>query len=212
MTDLFGDEIVDSGKARSNDWRGFGNNKAGRSIGSSAFSLTPRAENDFYATPPHAVEMLLGIEEFSHKILEPCCGLGHIADVLKRHGHEVECRDLVDRGYGIGGMDFLECKDRDLDCDIITNPPYCKAKEFVEKSMDVIGEGHKVAMFLKLTFLEGKGRREMFERYPPKRVWVSTSRLSCGKNGVDWQPSVLAYMWIVFQKGFHGETTLKWFN
>ena len=51
--------------------------------------------------------------------------------------------------------------------DIITNPPYKYAKEFVEKALEVIPKGNKVAMFLKLQFLEGKARRKMFETSPP---------------------------------------------
>jgi chromosomal replication initiation ATPase DnaA len=32
--------------------------------------------------------------------------------------------------------------------DIITNPPYSKAQEFVEQALKMIDEGRKVAMFL----------------------------------------------------------------
>ena len=46
--------------------------------------------------------------------------------------------------------------------DIITNPPYKYAKEFVEKSLELIREGGKVAMLLKLTFLEGQ-KRQVFQ-------------------------------------------------
>ena len=66
--------------------------------------------------------------------------------------------------------------------DIITNPPYKIAKEFVEHALEVITEGHKVAMFLKLTFLESKKRRELFEKYPPKVIYVSSSRLQCASE------------------------------
>lgn len=210
MKDLFGQEINEPQKRR-RDWTG---NQRGvfSVIGASNHSLTNRATHDFYATPPKAVEMLLEKETFSKYILEPCCGLGHISKVLERHGHIVDSRDIENRGYGHGGMDFLKSNDTNLEVDVITNPPYSKAQEFVEKSMDVIAEGHKVAMFLKLTFLEGKNRRQMFEKYPPKVVYVSTSRLSCGKNGDEWMPSCICYAWFVWQKGFSGDPIIKWFN
>lgn len=38
-------------------------------------------------------------------------------------------------------------------------------------------------MFLKVTFLEGKARKKMFQENPPKYVYVSSSRLACAKNG-----------------------------
>ena len=86
--------------------------------------------------------------------------------------------------------------------------------EFVEKAMGIIPKGHKVAMFLKLTFLEGKARREMFRVIPPKIVYVSSSRLKCARNG-DFEKSdesATAYAWFLWEKGFKDKTIIKWFN
>ena len=93
-------------------------------------------------------------------------------------------------------VDFFELKGS-WDCDIITNPPYKYAKEFVEHALDLVTEGHKVAMFLKLTFLEGQGRRELFRNTPPQTVYVSSARLQCGKNGCFDGTSMVAYAWFV---------------
>lgn len=169
--------------------------------------------NDYYATEPRAVELLLEQEEFASKVWEPACGEGHISKVLKEHGCEVFSSDLIDRGYGDGWMDFLQFKQtKEMDCDIITNPPYKFAKEFVEKALDVVAPGHKVAMFLKLTFLEGQGRRELFRNNPPQTVYVSSARLQCGKNGDFTGTSMVAYAWFVWQKGYPGPTIVRWIN
>ena len=118
--------------------------------------------------------------------------------------------------------------------DIVTNPPYKFAKEFVEHSLELIQEGRYVAMFLKLTFLEGKERKQFFQENPPIRVWVSSSRIPCAKNGEFLVPkkdkngnpkldkdrnpimekvsSAVAYSWIIWQKGYKGDTVIKWFN
>lgn len=57
------------------DWTG--NSKAIYSChGASNHSDTEREANDYYATPPSAVEMLLGLEGFSEIIMEPACGEG----------------------------------------------------------------------------------------------------------------------------------------
>ena len=203
---------------KTRDWTG--NSKAIYSChGASNHSDTEREVNDYYATPPSAVEMLLGLEEFSEVIMEPACGEGHIAEVLKTHGHRVIATDLIDRGYGIGGVDFF-CMNKPMDVDIITNPPYSIAKEFVEHAMEIVTDGHKVAMFLKLTFLEGQNRRELFKKYPLKTVYVSTSRSGCAKNGEFKKDkngnlkadSAVAYCWYIWQKGFNGEPKIKWFN
>lgn len=169
-------------------------------------------EHDYYATDPRAVELLLENETFCSHVWEPACGEGHISKVLRNHGLTVYCTDLVDRGVGVGGVDFLKCTERGQRCDIITNPPYKYAREFVEKALEVVAEGQKVAMFLKLTFLEGQGRRELFRNHPPAAVYVSSARLECGKNGQFTGSSAVAYCWIVWRKGYPGPTQLKWIN
>ncbi len=103
------------------------------------------------------------------------------------------------------------------------NPPYKYAKEFVEHSIELLPEHGKLFAFLKLQFLEGKGRKLMFEKYPPETVWVSSSRLLCAKNGqfqemIDGGGSAVAYCWFVFHsqryynKHSNNNTQLKWFN
>ena len=70
-------------------------------------------------------------------------------------------------------------------------------------------------MFLKLTFLEGKARKLLFEKYPPKVVYVSSARLQCAKNG-DFEKygkgvgTAVAYGWYIWQKGFTGEPVIRW--
>ena len=171
-------------------------------------------QHDYYATEPKAVELLLEQERFGETIWEPACGEGHISKVLEAHGHTVVSTDLIDRGYGRGGVNFFESNfDTKLKCDIITNPPYKYAKEFVEHALDLLEPGCKVAMFLKLTFLEGKGRRELFENSPPKTVYVSSSRLHCGKNGeFSTSSNIVAYAWYVWEKGYTGSAMIKWIN
>lgn len=122
----------------------------------------------------------------------------------------------MDRGYGTGGVDFLTY-DEPWDGDILTNPPYKFAKEFIEHAMELVTDSHKVAMFLKIQFLEGKARKELFKKYPPKFVYPSSSRILCAKNA-DFEGmkagggSAVAYAWYVWEKGYSGATTLKWIN
>lgn len=137
-------------------------------LGASNHSATQRQQEDYYATSPEAVEWLLKLEHFDGPILEPACGEGHMSRVLERAGYAVTSRDLVDRGYGEAGHDFLSIDNTSWPGDIITNPPYKYAQEFVEKALSIIPDGHKVAMFLKLTFLEGKARRQLFKITPPQ--------------------------------------------
>lgn len=166
-------------------------------------------ENDYYATEPKATELLLENEQFSSNVWECACGEGYISEVLKAHGYNVRSSDLIDRGYG-EVLDFFETTYNDAD--IITNPPYKYAKEFIEHALNISPDGTKIAMFLKLTFLEGQGRRELFKNSPPKTVYVSSARLQCGKNGNFDGTSMVAYAWFVWEKGHKGPIILKHIN
>lgn len=135
-------------------------------LGASNHTDAEREDNDFYATEPKALILLLERETFDDLIWEPACGKGHLSEVLKQSGYIVKSTDLVDRGYGKSGVDFLKCT-TPFNGDIITNPPYKYAQKFVEHALELIPNGHKVAMFLKLTFLESKNRRSLFESNPP---------------------------------------------
>lgn len=168
-------------------------------------------ENDYYATEPRAVELLLEQELFDGPIWECACGEGHLSEAMEAAGLEVDSTDLIDRGYGAAGVDFL-ASFRHWPGDIITNPPYKYAKEFVEKALEVVQPGRKVAMFLKLTFLEGQARRELFRKYPPQTVYVSSARLECAKNGNFMNSSAVAYAWFLWVKGYQGPTYIKWIN
>lgn len=194
------------------DWTG--NARSTHSmLGARNYALNEREENDYYATDPRAVELLLELEQFQPMILEPACGEGHMSEVLKAHGYEVISTDLIDRGYGdvknffeyayIGGAD------------IITNPPYKYAREFVEHALKVSADGTKITRFLKLQFLEGKARRELFDRCPPQTVYVSSGRLRCAMNG-DFEKyaksNAVCYAWFIWKKGHYGPTQIKWFN
>lgn len=186
-------------------------------LGASNHSEESRADFDYYATDPKALSLLLDIESFSENVWECACGEGHLSKVLEERGHNVTSTDLIDRGYGEGGVDFLNIKQEFYDGDIITNPPYKYAQEFVEKAISLIGDGHKVAMFLRLSFLEGKQRRKLFDKYPPSRVYVASGRINCCKNG-DFSDerrknsSAQAYAWFVWEKPLVNQPTIKWFN
>lgn len=191
------------------DWIGNSRSVAG-CLGASNHSQSEREENDFYATDPIAAEWLINLENLDNNIWECACGQGHLAKVFEAHGYNVKATDLIDRGYGQGGVDFLQCRDK-FDGDIITNPPYKYAEDFIQHALTLIPDGKRVYMFLKVQFLEGRGRKSLYEVYPPRYVYVSSSRIRCGKNG-HFESSMVAYAWYVWEKGYHGNTELRWFN
>ena len=190
-------------------------------IGASNHTQKEREENDYYATDPLAIDKLLQVEKpFSH-IWECAAGGGHLAKRLKEQGYKVTASDIVERDYELDFIqDFLKMSICGLgsneEYDILTNPPYKYAKEFVLKALDMIRDGRKVYMFLKLTFLEGKARlKELFSKYPPKKIYVFSERILCAKNAefqkmIDGGGSAIAYAWYVWEKGYAGKTEIEW--
>ena len=158
-----------------------------------------REKDDFYATPEKTTQSLLYVE--------PCCGQGHISKVLKANGHTVTSTDLVDRGYGIGRVDFLMETQRSDN--IITNPPYKNALAFAEHAVDLAYE--KVALLLKLSFLEGVQRKAFFEKHPPTTVHVFSQRQSLMKNGEPYVGGMMALAWFVWDlQSLTTETKVNW--
>lgn len=200
------------------DWNGNGNS-TWKTLGASNHTDKEREINDYYATDPIAIDKLFAVEEFDGNIWECACGEGHLSEAMKRYGKTVYSTDIVNRGYQDELFDFLEatneCGFYPSSYDIITNPPYKYAKEFVLRALDIIQNGSKVAMFLKLTFLEGKARKLLFEKYPPKTIYVFSERIMCAKNA-DFESmkagggSAVAFAWFVWEKGYKGETVIKW--
>lgn len=77
-------------------------------LGASSHSDKEREINDFYATDPNTLEILLKQLDrdnikLNNNIWECACGMGHLSRVLERHNYNVYSTDLIYRNYGMGG-------------------------------------------------------------------------------------------------------------
>lgn len=193
-------------------------------LGASNHTTKERQTEDFYATDPKVMELFLELNEeynlgfnVETPIWECASGENHLANVLRANGYSVRTSDIVQRLSTTELFDFLSEDNTQWNGDIITNPPFKYAQNFVEKSMEILEDGKHLALFLKVQFLEGRSRKKMFEKYPPKYIFVSSSRLLCAKNAdfagmIAGGGSAVAYAWYVWEKGYKGDTILKWFN
>lgn len=169
-----------------------------------------RQLNNFYATHPSVAQDILNVESFHESVLEPFCGSGTMAEVIRSNGYNVCAYDIVDRGYG-QQADFFEAVFPDGEFDIISNPPYSdRLPEIVDKCLAVAV--NKVALLLPLNYLSGTQRAEkLYSVHPPKVVYVYEDRIIIGKNGIfDDKFGKITYAWFVWEKGFSGEPTLRW--
>ena len=177
-----------------------------------------REENDYYATHPSAIPPLLklmGWEKGGLLIRENSCGAGLLSMMLEVYGHKVISTDLINRGYGIAPVNFLEPNFYDnLPYDAtVMNPPYKHSVAFIKKSLE---QSPIVCAFLRLTFLESQRRVDFFKKYPPKIVAVFSERMKSSKNA-KWvnkkgkeEKGTATYAWFIFERGFQGEPVIKW--
>ncbi len=184
----------------------------------SRFRNPYRAHLEFYPTPPEAVRALLSVEQFDGSIWEPACGDGAISKVLQAANHEVISTDLVDRGFGRGGVNFLKT-DKPLGKHIITNPPYGQhglGDAFVRKALIFAEEtGGSVAMLLNLRSLCNPRRHFKFCKTPPSAIYA-IDEMVCwpyGKPG-KWSDRIARqqYYWAVWKPGHEGRPTFWWLS
>lgn len=170
--------------------------------------LSVREKDDFYATPTKCTVALLSVETFNGPIWEPACGDGAISRALPG---DVISTDLVDRGYGISRRDFL-MERKLLAFNIVTNPPFKLADEFVLHALELGAE--KIAIFMRLAWLEGRARHtKLWGPYPPARVWTFCGRQTLWRgddpNARD-SGGAIAFAWFVWEKGHVGPYAGGW--
>lgn len=164
------------------------------------FRKTPvyaRAAEDFYRDPDWCTERLLESVAFVGPVFDPCCGTGTIPRVLEKHGLPAGGADLVYRGYGEGGRDFLA--DAGPHYNLIFNPPFARAEEFILHALDVAC--FRIAVLVRIAFLASQRRRSrLFDPHPPERVLVLSTRPSMppGSMAIEAKGGKTDYCWIVW--------------
>ena len=182
-------------------------------LNASSHSKKERENNDYYATPWSATVKLLEKEKFSKFILEPACWEWHISKILEDYNYKTVNSDIIDRWYW-DVLDFLkewEFMDN-WHWDIITNPPFKYWQEFVEKSLNILREWWKLAMLLRIQFLEWVKRNKMYKKYPPKTIYVFSRNIRCAKNwdfeNATWNAST--YCWFIWEKWYTWKPNIEW--
>lgn len=180
-----------------------------------------REKEDFYATySPHFDKFIKhfisthNLDLSRKSVLEPCAGNGNMSEILKKYFKDVKSYDLVQRDYKLDGeIDLFHLTNDDLsEFDyIITNPPYKFNNKLTKHFLQIMNKGQKLILLVPISFLETKGRYEIFKDNPPKEVHISTSRILCSKNGnfekFNHTGSQI-YSYVLFEKGFNGITSL----
>lgn len=200
-----------------------------RTLGASNLTEKQRANYDFYATNPIAINHLLikmpQLKECKF-VLEPCAGIGTLADRFTQiTGTPVDMYDIVSRRNDIKECDYMELKCKNAYDLIITNFPYKEGtkkdpvgfSELLIKTLKDVMPGGYVCSFQRLLQLESMKRYErLYSLYKPEIIYVYSFRMKCFINGNMNQEysSAVAYSWAVWHKDLNGdfskETKLDW--
>ena len=173
--------------------------------------------------------MLLRVETFVDPIGEFACGEGDISRILEWHGHQVISTDLIDRGYGQGGVDFLSTPSPHANLpfrSLITNPPFPLFIPWIERSLELLdakgwesepGALAGSALLAPVTYLAGGHRGELFRHRPPASIWVFSGRILSvqgGSQGAVTGSGAVDYMWLVWRAPWQtpDHPPLGWIN
>jgi hypothetical protein len=176
----------------------------------------PMDSADDFPTPPWAtrglIEYILENKRSLAKMscLEPACGAGHMAKVLKEYFGQVQSADAYRYGYGYQ-RDFLTYPYETNAVDwVITNPPFRLAEEFVLRALNVAREG--VAILARTVFLESVGRYDsIFRDRPPTKFAQFSERVPMVRGRLDIKATTATgYAWLVWEKTVAAEPRLMW--
>jgi hypothetical protein len=113
---------------------------------------------DSFYTPAIALTPLLPFLRCEWRIWEPCCGGGHIVRVLGLRGFCIFGSDIIEP-YG---RDFLTWQPAEPFDAIVTNPPYSKMDDCLQRAYSL---GKPFAFLLPVYGLGGKRRQDMYRQH-----------------------------------------------
>ena len=178
----------------------------------------PNDSLDDFPTPPWATRALCKyiLNEYDLKnqsVWEPACNRGYMGRPLMENFNEFWFSDIHDYGWDYQNeiFDFCNLIDKSpVKKDwVITNPPFRLAQEFILRAIDVSNVG--VAVIVRTSFLEGKGRFEkLFSINPPTIIAQFVERVPMVKGRYDPKASTAtSYVWLVWEKD-KNITDFKW--
>ena len=169
-------------------------------------------DSDFFIEPKWVVDLLLDAEQFHGLVYDPACGIGTIVDACVGRGFTAYESDIACRDPRFTMADFLDFPGRAEN--VICNPPYGLAKEFIEKALAITT--YKVAILVQSKFLYSQKRHSLFTECPPAKIYYLSTRPSMPPGELFLAGKVkrgggkLDYCWIVWHRGHNGKSECEW--
>jgi hypothetical protein len=136
-----------------------------------------RIDQDKYYTPSYSIYPLLPLINWDNinSVLEPCAGRGIIVKTIREYLNDIDHRMPYIYDYDLDtGIDYLSTSLGKFDI-CITNPPYNRALEFIQKALN---DCPTVVMLLRLNFLGSQERKSFWRDNPPTHILTLSKRPS----------------------------------
>jgi hypothetical protein len=181
--------------------------------------LWERDPHDWYVEPYECSAALFSVEEFEGSIWDPACGIGRIVESARSAGFQSIGTDLVSRGPICSRISDFLCREYTPEfSNIVTNPPFRLAEEFIREAIEILPSKGKLAAILPLVWLSGfSSKRDWLPRSPLKTVYPLSPRPSMppGKvieAGIRPGNGTKDFAWLVWQRDFEGLASVKFLN
>lgn len=175
-------------------------------------NLWSRDPDDWYAEPEWCSRRLFATEKFQGAVWDPAAGFGTIVKSAIAAGLSAFGTDLIDRGYGPGGIDFLKTE-YTTPRNIVSNPPFALAQPFVVRALHLASA--KVAMLLPAIWVQGDERSRWLETTPLQKVLFLTPRPSMPPGpilaaGAKPGNGTKDFAWFIWSRGHRYAPTIGW--
>ncbi|MAH03980.1 MAG: hypothetical protein CL561_00270 [Alphaproteobacteria bacterium] len=145
---------------------------------------------EHFETPKWAVDAILKKEVLNSFVIDPCCGTGVLSEAADDRDLCAFPIDIHNWGYRKQQLtaDFLTMPYTAITPEymgadgfsVLMNPPFSKACEFVEKSIEL--GARKIICFQRFSWWESLKRKDFWKKYPPSRVYICGNRASCWRH------------------------------
>ena len=169
-----------------------------------------RNKHDYYSTPPYVMKALVDTINLNGLILDPCCGKGEMGKFFKSLKYKVVEIDINADNHGYGVKDDFLNFTSPVD-NIVANPPFSHALEFIEHSLRLARK--KVCMVTRLAFLEtSKRHTKLFKVHPPATIILFSKRIDFRDNN-NLFGGGFASVWVIWdQEHKSHKTNFVWYN
>ena len=169
---------------------------------------------EHFDTPEWAAKAILEKEILTPLVFDAGCGLGVLSRAALSKAERVISMDVHDWGYEPTIIDdFLAFQwiSDPGEFSVFMNPPFSKAVQFVEKSIDL--GARKIVCFQRFAWWESKKRKDFWEKLPPNRIYICGDRADCWRHDIPQDQrggsSPTAHAWFVWEKGHPRGTLLS---